>query len=418
MTNEISSLTKAKELWQKDKPVFLQNTGLFIFSAALPFSVSLIQGGLILFMLAGLWRAHAAGNIAKLPGQIKANPLFIPWMIYLAAGIIAAAAGIAPARSFPALNSDLLTAVSFFGLCLFLEPAPRNKALNIYTTAVTAAAAWGIAQAVGGLLHGQDILAHANSHHVRYGEIMVIGLALTLARLFSGEELSPRFKKALYTAAALIAAAIVLSQTRGAYLGAAMVFAALYLIRPPARRQILTAIALAAVLGLSLSMFNPSIRYKVGSIFRGANSAVTQTKAPDQSIGTRLILWRTGFKIIKDYPIFGAGPANVKKLFPVYCPPPYPENQVWGSLHNLYIHQTAERGFVGLAALLTLFAAMLITALRRYRAAPAALTAWAITIMLPYYLMNCTEITFQHVHTSYAVLLALAVAITSPKPSA
>jgi len=35
--------------------------------------------------------------------------------------------------------------------------------------------------------------------------------------------------------------------------------------------------------------------------------------------------------------------------------------------------------------------------------------------MLPYYQMNFTEITFQHVHTSYAVLLALAAAIAASR---
>jgi O-antigen ligase len=158
-------------------------------------------------------------------------------------------------------------------------------------------------------------------------------------------------------------------------------------------------------------MLNPTIRYKAGSIFRGANSAVTQTAAPDQSIGTRLVLWRTGFKIIKAHPLFGVGPANVKTVFPDYCPQPYPEGTIWGSLHNLYINQGAERGLVGLAALLTLFITMLVLAIRCYHAAPSHLTLWALVIMPSWFQMNFTEITFQHVHTSYAIFLALAVAI-------
>ncbi len=403
------------ETFKNDKSLFIQTLGLCVFAAALPFSVSLIQGGAILFILAGLWRARKDNTLSLLPAEIKANPLLIPWLIYMAAGIAAAAAGIDPVRSFKALNSDLLTMVTFLGLALFLRPAQRHTAFNVYTAAATAAAVMGIFQALNGLAHGLDIRAHATNHPVRFGEIMVIALALTLSRLFSGEEISPRLKKALYAAAALMISAIALSQTRGAYLGTAMVFVALFILKPASRRAVLCVVAAAAVLGLSLSMLNPRLRYKVGSIFMGANSAVTQTQAPDQSIGTRLILWRTGFKIIKDYPVLGAGPANVKKLFPVYCPPPYPENTVWGSLHNLYIHQTAERGLVGLAALLTLFAAMFITALRAHRAAPSAVAAWAIAIMAPYYLMNVTEITFQHVHTSYAVMFALAAAITARK---
>lgn len=404
------------EIYKKDKPLFLQNAGLYIFAAALPFSVSLIQGGILLFIAAGIWRRYSSGTLQNLPKEIKAAPLFIPWTLYLAAGVLAAVFGIMPAHSFAALNSDLLTAVSFFGLCLFLEPKQRDTALNIYLATVTIAAIYGIIQALGGLAYGLDIRAHANSHPVRFGEIMVIGLALAISRVSSPENLSPGLKKAFYAATLLIVSAIVLSQTRGAYIGMGLVFAAMLIIKRPPKRVILPLIAAAAVLGLSLSMLNPAIRYKLGSIFKGASSAVNTTvQAPDQSIGIRLALWKTGFNMIKDRPIFGSGPASVKALFPVYRPKPFPDNAVWGSLHNLYIHQTAERGLVGLAALLALFGGMLIVSFRRFRAAPSEFTLWSLAIIIPWYSLNMTEITFQHVHTSYAVLFALAISVTSER---
>ena len=403
-------------LFKTDKPLFLQTAGLFIFAAALPFSVSLIQGGILLFIAAGLWRRYHSVTLSTLPGEIKANPLFLPWVIYLTAGILAAAFGIHPARSFTALNSDLLTAVTFLGLCVSMEPGQRETALKIYLAAITAAAVCGIIQALGGLAHGLDVRAHATHHPVRFGEIMVIGLALVLSLASSPDSLPPRLKKVFYASALLIISAVILSQTRGAYLGMALVFTALLAIKRPAKSVVIPLIAAAAALGLGLSILNPTIRFKLGSIAKGASSVVdTSVKAPDQNINTRLVLWKTGFKMIKDRPVFGAGPAGVKTLFPLYCPKPYPEQVLWGSLHNLYIHQTAERGFVGLAALAALFAGMFLIALRRLRAAPSAHTTWALAIMAPWFLMNMTEITFQHVHTSYAVLLALAVAITASK---
>ena len=401
-------------VFKRDRSLAVQSAGIYIFAAALPFSVTLIQGGILLYIAAGLWRRYSSGSLSALPGEIKANPLFIPWFTYFAAGILAAAFGISPARSLAALNSDLLTAVSYFGLALFLEPKQRETALKIYLTAITAAAVYGIAQALGGVAHGLDVRAHATSHPVRFGEIMVIGLTLAIARCSSPDDLSPGLKKALYAAALTIISAILLSQTRGAYLGMALVFVAMLAIKRPPKRVILPFIASVAVLGLGFSMLNPGIRYKLGSISKGAKSAVdTTVAAPDQAIGTRIILWETGYKMIKDRPVFGAGPDNVKLLFPLYCPKPYPENTVWGSLHNLYIHQTAERGFVGLAALLTLFIVMFTTALRGFSASPSSHTIWALAIMAPWFLMNATEITFQHVHTSYAVLFSLAVSITA-----
>lgn len=404
--------------FKRDKPLFVQSAGLFICAAALPFSVTFIQGGLLLFIAAGLWRRHASSAMSALPGEIKANPLFIPWLIYLAAGALAAAFGINPARSFAALGSDLLTVVSFFGLALFLEPEQRDTALKIYLAAIAAAALYGIFQALGGLTQGLNVRAHMTSHPVRFGEIMAIGLGLAVSRLSFPADLSPGGGKTLSAAALMIIAAIVLSQTRGAYIGTALLFAAIIAIKRPPKRVILPLIAAAAALGLGLSAMNPVIRYKMGSIFKGARSAIdTTVKAPDQPIGTRLVLWKTGFKMIKDRPLLGAGPGSVKKLFPLYCPEPYPENIIWGSLHNLYIHQTAERGVVGLAALLILFISMFRTSLRSFLAAPSSNTIWALAIMAPWFSMNMTEITFQHVHTSYAVLLSLAVSLTASKSS-
>ncbi|MGD9641733.1 MAG: O-antigen ligase family protein [Elusimicrobiales bacterium] len=404
--------------FNQNPPLFLQAIGLFIFAAALPFSVSLIQGGILLFLAASLWRRYSLNKFSNLGQETVKNPLFIPWMIYLAAGILAAAFSLFPARSFGALNSDWLTAVSFLALCLFLKPEQRDTALNVYLAAIAAAAIYGISQALYGLSQGLDIRAHATNHPVRFGEIMVIGLALTLSRLLSDESLTQRSKNLLYTSAALIVAAIVLSQTRGAYLGTAMVFLSLLVIRPRGLKAVLPLLGGAALLGFALAMLNPSVRYKTASIFRGANSAVNaETPAPDSSINTRLILWRTGFRIIKDYPVFGVGPANVKKVFPEYHPPPFPEDKLWGSLHNLYIHQTAERGFIGLAALLALFAAMLYTAYRNYRGTQSPHTLWGLIIMPAWFTMNITEITFQHVHTAYTVLLALGISIAHKKDS-
>lgn len=415
LNGEVTTMNTTKNTIQ-DKPLFVQNAGLFIFAAALPFSVSLIQGGVLLFIVSGLWRRYNSPALPALAGELKATPLFVHWGVYLAAGILAAAFGVNPARSFAALNSDLLTAAAFLGLCLFLGAGPKETALKIYVAAVTVVALWGVTQALVGLAQGVDVRAHANSHPVRFGEIMVIGLAQVLSLLSYPETISARLKKFLFAAALLIFSAVILSQTRGAYLGMSLVFIALLAARRPSMRGAFPLIAAAAALGLTLAILSPTVRYKLGSISKGANSAMNAgEKTEDGPINTRLDLWKTGFKMIKDRPLLGAGPANVKTLFPSYHPDPYPEGKIWGSLHNLYIHQTAERGFVGLAALLALFGGMLVISLRNFRASQSPSTLCALAIMPAWFLMNVTEITFQHVHTSYAVLLVLAASVTAVK---
>lgn len=394
------------------RPRAVQTAALVIFAAALPFSVTLIQGGLILFIAVSLFLRKKEGTLYLVPAELKAAPLLLPWLAYLAAGVLAAAFGVNPARSFAALPSDLLTAAAYLGLVLFIKPEARDKALKVYFPVIACVAAIGIYRALSG--QGTDGRAHAFAHPVRFAEIMVIGLALALARLSWPETLTPREKKGLYAAILLIAAAIVMSQTRGAYLGTALLFAMFLAVSPPSRRALLPLFSVLAALAVALAILHPGVRYKVGSIFKGAGSAVNAAvKAPDESIGTRLRLWKIGLAMVKDRPLLGVGPANIKPLFTDYCEKPYPQGVIWGSLHNLYVHQAAERGLVGLAALLALFGAMLVAAWRNFRKAPSTLTLWALALMPSWFLMNFTEITFQHVHTSYAVLLTLAVSASA-----
>ncbi|MCX5793002.1 MAG: O-antigen ligase family protein [Elusimicrobia bacterium] len=400
--------------YEKTGAGLAQTAGLAVFAAALPLSVTLIQGGMLLFIAAGLWRKRRDSAFITLPGDIRRNPLFIPWAVYLAAGLAASLSGVSPLNSIAALNSDLLTFLAFAALCLFLEPQRRGLVLKFYLAGLCAAAALGVGQALYGLLNAQDVRAHATSHPVRFGEIMVIGLALVLSRLAMPGADTPRVKKFLCAAALLLFSAIILSQTRSAYLGAVMVFAALFILRRPPLRAVAVSAALVIALTAGLSTLDPAVKYKLASIVRGENNALSAgLKVPDFSVSTRLELWRTGFEMIKDRPVFGAGPSNVKRLFPGYFKKPYPEGKIWGSLHNLYIHQAAERGLAGLGALLLLFAAMFAQALRNFRARPSGLTLWVLVLLPAWYVMNLTEVSFQHVHTSYAVLLAMAVSITA-----
>lgn len=398
-----------------DRTLTIETVSLCIMAAALPFSVTLIQGGLLLFIAAGLYRRARAHTLGSLGTELRATPLLPQWLIYLAAAALATIFAVSVKKSLSGLNSDLFRAIAYFSFFIFLRPKARNTALNVYLFAVAIAAVWGIAQSLYGLTHGLDVRAHGTDHPVRYGEIMAIGLSLALSRISYPKNLHPTTKKLTIAVVILIASAIALSQTRGSYIGTVLIFTTILIAHKESRRAITALLAAAALVGLCLGLLNPTLRFKVQSIFHGANSAITDTAAPDQSIGTRLALWKTGFKIIKDHPLTGVGMNNVKALFPQYCPPPYPENKVWGSLHNLYINQAAERGLIGLAALLLLFLSMLYLAIARYRKAPSALTLWALAIMPAWLQMNLTEITFQHVHTSYAVLLALAIALTSER---
>jgi O-antigen ligase len=398
----------------------LKSFAVALFAFSVLFSVTAVEGAMLLLAGAIILEYRKAREIPGLLGRLSRQPLFRPWMFYLAAGLVAAAFAVNKGKAFAYLPSDLIKYFCFSALLLGLTKDKFKLMDGAYLGGAAAAAALGIFQALRGLALGIDTRASAFAHPVRFGEIMLLALGLALAQIAAAED---RKSKIAGTAAApLLFAALILSQTRGAYLGFLAAFAALFIFDKASRRHFLPFFGISLALCLAAVSLLPSVRYKTDSIAKGiqgtfsamksGNEAV-KTHVSDEPINIRIELWKTGWKIFKSRPLTGVGPANVKKAFPDYYKGPLGGQETWGSLHNLYLHHLAERGIIGLAALLTLFGAMLALALKNLRTERNPHTLWAAIILPAYFVVNITEISFQHIHTSFAVFLALAASANS-----
>jgi hypothetical protein len=80
---------------------------------------------------------------------------------------------------------------------------------------------------------------------------------------------------------------------------------------------------------------------------------------------TRLALWRGGWEIFKDYPLFGVGDIGIEKYYVKYKRP-Y-DKEVHGHLHSNYFHFLATLGLFGLLALSYLFIMIIIRIFRIYK---------------------------------------------------
>ncbi len=81
---------------------------------------------------------------------------------------------------------------------------------------------------------------------------------------------------------------------------------------------------------------------------------------------TRLALWRSGWLIFKDYPLFGVGDIDLAKYYVKYKRPS--DKEIHGHLHNNYMHFLATLGLVGFLALSYLFVLIIIKIVRIYNA--------------------------------------------------
>jgi O-antigen ligase len=149
--------------------------------------------------------------------------------------------------------------------------------------------------------------------------------------------------------ALVVGISLILSDTRSIWIAA--VVAGFYLLWEWRRWA---ALALPVLLGLALLVAPAPIKAR-------ARSIINPEKQTDSN-AHRIIVWRTGWQMIKAHPIFGVGPEEIRKpaVFFAYLPAdihrPLPEGY-YGHLHNIYIHYAAE---CGIPAALFLTAALVL----------------------------------------------------------
>lgn len=162
--------------------------------------------------------------------------------------------------------------------------------------------------------------------------------------------------------AAVVGVALILSDTRSVWIAA--LAAGFYLLW---QWRKWAAMAMPVLLGLGLLAAPPAIQERVRSF--------SQPHGETDSNSHRIIVWRTGWQMIKAHPLVGVGPEEIRKtaVFDQYLPTdirrPLPDGN-YQHLHNIYIHYAAECG-VPAALFLT---AALVMALLDFRRALGTLS--------------------------------------------
>ncbi|MGA7614460.1 MAG: O-antigen ligase family protein [Thermoanaerobaculia bacterium] len=144
-------------------------------------------------------------------------------------------------------------------------------------------------------------------------------------------------------AAAIGGLALVLTFTRGAWLGWAAGFGILLILRWRKWLFYLAPVVIVAVTFSPLPFFGRLI-------------SVFDTR--QYSNLDRIRMAQAGIEMIRDHPLFGVGPSNVKEVYPLYRKPDAPRFRV-PHLHDNVIQIWAERGIVALAGYLALVAMFL-----------------------------------------------------------
>jgi len=213
---------------------------------------------------------------------------------------------------------------------------------------------WLAAAVLAGVLGVTFAAAHGRAVAGARGFVAALVALAAVTALARGD--SARRAAALlpFLVVPLAAWALVVSQTRGAWLGALVGLAAVAAFRAP---RLIAAVA-AAVLVLLVAR-PAAVRERL--------------TVSDASSVDRYYMWQAGLDMVMDRPVFGQGPGMVLSAYPRYRWPEAP-NKDAPHLHDNALQVAAERGVPGLVFFLWWVGAALVAAYAeagRRRDAPA-----------------------------------------------
>jgi len=322
----------------------------------------------------------------------KKQLLFILAGVYLLAMVVATVFSANPylsfwgdaERMFGFLGLLHFFILFFVGTTIFSEKKEIIFLLNFFVAVTLAAAFYGILQRFGftSIKPGENrIVATVGNAGVLAG-YLIFGLFFSLFLALKsnkssltppkgGEQKPPPFREGrggfhpfgfIYLAVSVVMLiAIVMTGTRGAYLGvlAGAVFLFIIflknLVSPASRKKLIIVLILfAAVYGLLLlNADNPLVRNN-SHLYR-----VTHISLEDATIQQRFMSWSWGLKGFLEHPILGYGYENYAVPFNKYFESKYynyATEEYFDRAHNIIVELLATTGLIGLLSYLALLA--------------------------------------------------------------
>lgn len=214
-------------------------------------------------------------------------------------------------------------------------PRSRNAALRMLLIFGVFSASYGFVQYF--LLGGNRDLEHritGPASHVMTlsGLLLPVALASLVLWIYDVRNLL------LLAGAAMTNFALLFTFTRSVWLGWIVALAVLLALKWPKALAWAIPVAILAISFAPLQFFSRVI----------SSFDVKQSSNLD-----RIRMAEAGIEIIKDYPVLGVGPANVKEIYPLYRKQDAPRFRI-PHLHNNLIQLWAERGVLALVAYIIL----------------------------------------------------------------
>ncbi len=336
------------------------------------FSISAFEPLATLLLLFWLGRGVIRREIALPRGGLFGALFGLLVVLLIAAG---------QAWSFPlALKETLkwvLLVVAFIitGACVRGERAIRGL-LAALLLAGAGQAFMGVVQFAAGFGPPTFAIGGFMRAHGNFGQpnpfAGYLGTILPLAVMMATIPHPGRFRAITTGSAAVIGLGIVLSMSRGAWLGLMISFAVMALVWGPRTRRLVVPTVAASLVFVALALMGvlpPILANRVTSVtnnFGVFDVRQVELTPENFAVVERMAHWQAGWEMFVDEPLLGVGPGNYPAVYEAYYIRPWREPL--GHAHNYYLNMAAEAGLTGLFALLVVLFLAFRTLLRRYRA--------------------------------------------------
>ncbi len=382
--------------------------GLYLLILAVPFgsvrkiAIAGLTVGAAEALIGLVLAAWLAGMVVARKAEIARPPLLLPLLIFLGAILLSTTGALSLRWSL----KEIIKWLEVLGIYLFVASAlDRHKAQVVVALALLA----GIGQALLGFYQffgqvGPEAFVFLGRFMRAYGTFEqpnpyggYLGLVLPLAygvllgtRTFgirrfvnSGvrrESTNPESTNLRITnlrvtnfllpilSFILMAAALAMSWSRGAWLGFAAAFVAMNLVHSRRTATLFALVCLLVVLLGGFQLLPRPLTQRFAdvapylSVFDVRGVKVTDE---NYALVERMAHWQAAWGMFSDRPWLGVGIGNYEPVYPAYALPGWEEPL--GHAHNYYLNIAAEAGLVGLAAYLVLWGAAFQEAWRAVR---------------------------------------------------
>jgi putative inorganic carbon (hco3(-)) transporter len=334
------------------------------------------------FAVSQRWPFAEVGIIVALLGlALRTRDLGFPapvwWSVaFLVWGLLTSFFAMSPELARETLIERLKSMIIFFAVMNALQ---TEKQLRLYLLLVLGA--FMIYPARGALLnyvHGDTLFGraiwnktYANPNDLAALALLTMGAALAIVTRKS-ERMSVRWGVA--SCAVGLLTVVLLTQSRGAFLGLVIGFGPRLLARVMKRPSLVVYVLIAG--GIAATLVPDTVWHRLAGISKLTSTETVAQADPEGSAAERLEVQKTAWRVFVDHPVLGVGLGCYPQANAMYSP-------VLGYLdtHNTYLNLAAELGVPGLLLWLALVASVL-RHVRRCRRRTAAETLSVRTVWI------------------------------------